>query len=84
VTLVQLVTQLVAIDSVNPTLVTDGPGEREVTDDVARWLTPPDSGDSVIVGPPGAGIHVVDEWVDLEGLARFERILLNVTRSFCG
>ena len=39
---------------------------------------------SVIVGPAGGGIHAVDEWVDLEGLARFERILLNVTRSFCG
>jgi acetylornithine deacetylase len=39
---------------------------------------------AVIVGPPGGGIHAVDEWVDVEGLARFERILLNVTRSYCG
>jgi acetylornithine deacetylase len=39
---------------------------------------------AVIVGPPGGGIHSADEWVDLEGLARFERILLNVTRSYCG
>jgi len=38
----------------------------------------------VIVGPSGGGIHSIDEWVDLEGLARFERILLNLTRSFCG
>jgi acetylornithine deacetylase len=38
---------------------------------------------SVIVGPPGGGIHAVNEWVDLDGLARFERILLNLTRSFC-
>jgi acetylornithine deacetylase/succinyl-diaminopimelate desuccinylase-like protein len=38
----------------------------------------------VIFGPPGGGIHSDDEWVDLEGLDRFERILMNVTRSFCG
>jgi acetylornithine deacetylase len=38
----------------------------------------------VILGPPGGGIHAVDEWVDLEGLACFERILLNLTRRFCG
>lgn len=37
----------------------------------------------VIFGPPGGGIHTADEWVDLEGLERFENILLNVTRSFC-
>jgi acetylornithine deacetylase len=39
---------------------------------------------TVIFGPAGGGMHAVDEWVDLEGLERFERILLNVTRSFCG
>jgi len=39
---------------------------------------------AVIFGPPGGGIHAADEWVDLEGLARFEQVLLNVTRSFCG
>jgi acetylornithine deacetylase len=39
---------------------------------------------AVIFGPPGGGIHAADEWVDLEGLERFEKILLNVTRSFCG
>lgn len=38
---------------------------------------------TVIFGPPGGGIHARDEWVDLEGLACFERIILNVTRSFC-
>ncbi|HUE85721.1 MAG TPA: M20/M25/M40 family metallo-hydrolase [Vicinamibacterales bacterium] len=38
----------------------------------------------VIVGPPGGGIHAIDEWVDLDGLACLERILLNVTRSYCG
>lgn len=30
---------------------------------------------SVIFGPPGGGIHGLDEWVDLEGLAQLERIL---------
>jgi acetylornithine deacetylase len=39
---------------------------------------------TVIFGPAGGGMHAVDEWVDLEGLKIFERILLNVTRSFCG
>ena len=39
---------------------------------------------TAIFGPAGGGIHSVDEWVDLESLARFETILLNVTRSFCG
>ena len=39
---------------------------------------------SVIFGPPGGGIHAEDEWVEIEGLERFERILLSVTRSFCG
>jgi acetylornithine deacetylase len=39
---------------------------------------------AVIVGPSGGGIHAVDEWIDLAGLERFERRLLNVTRSFCG
>jgi len=39
---------------------------------------------TAIFGPAGGGIHAVDEWVDLESLARFETILLHVTRSFCG
>ncbi len=39
---------------------------------------------TVIFGPAGGGIHANDEWVDLDSLARFETILLNVTRSFCG
>ena len=39
---------------------------------------------TVIFGPAGGGIHSVDEWVDLDSLARFEAILLNTTRSFCG
>ncbi|MEP7383656.1 MAG: M20/M25/M40 family metallo-hydrolase [Gemmatimonadota bacterium] len=38
---------------------------------------------SVIFGPPGGGIHAADEWVELPGLEDFERILTNVTRSFC-
>lgn len=38
---------------------------------------------AVIVGPPGGGSHALDEWVDLDGLARFEQILLNFTRSWC-
>ncbi|MGE0459762.1 MAG: M20/M25/M40 family metallo-hydrolase [Vicinamibacterales bacterium] len=38
---------------------------------------------AVIFGPPGGGIHAVDEWVDLEGLARFERVLRAVTARFC-
>jgi acetylornithine deacetylase len=38
----------------------------------------------VIFGPPGGGIHAADERVDLDGLERFEKILLNVTRSYCG
>ena len=39
---------------------------------------------TAIFGPAGGGIHSTDEWVDMDGLARFETILLNVTRSFCG
>ncbi|MEO6060398.1 MAG: M20/M25/M40 family metallo-hydrolase [Thermoflexales bacterium] len=39
---------------------------------------------AAIFGPAGGGIHSVDEWVDLDSLARFETILLNVTRRFCG
>jgi acetylornithine deacetylase len=39
---------------------------------------------AVIFGPPGGGIHAADEWVDLDGLERFEQTLLRVTRSFCG
>lgn len=39
---------------------------------------------SVIFGPAGGGIHAADEWVELAALVRYERILLNVTRSFCG
>lgn len=39
---------------------------------------------TAIFGPAGGGIHSVDEWVNLDSLARFETILLNVTRSFCG
>lgn len=39
---------------------------------------------TAIFGPAGGGIHSTDEWVDLGSLARFETILLNVTRSFCG
>ena len=39
---------------------------------------------TAIFGPAGGGIHSVDERVDLDSLARFETILLNTTRSFCG
>jgi len=39
---------------------------------------------TVIVGPPGGGIHAPDEWVDLEGLARFERLVLGAVAAFCG
>jgi len=39
---------------------------------------------TVIFGPPGGGIHAVDEWVDLEGLARFECILHAAATRFCG
>jgi acetylornithine deacetylase len=39
---------------------------------------------TAIFGPAGGGIHSIDEWVDLDSLARLESILLNVTRSFCG
>ena len=28
-------------------------------------------------------MQAADEWVDLEGLARFERILIALGRSFC-
>ncbi len=38
---------------------------------------------TVICGPRGGGMHAADEWVDLEALARFEQVLLNVTRSIC-
>jgi len=38
---------------------------------------------AVIVGPPGGGIHAADEWVELEGLERLERMLLDVIRKFC-
>jgi acetylornithine deacetylase len=38
---------------------------------------------TVIFGPRGGGMHAADEWVDIEGLERFEHILVNVTRSFC-
>ena len=47
-------------------------------------LSIPEKTITVIFGPAGGGIHSVDEWVDLGSLARFEAILLNVTRSFCG
>ena len=39
---------------------------------------------AAIFGPAGGGIHSVDEWVGLDSLARFETVLLRVTRSFCG
>lgn len=39
---------------------------------------------SVVLGPPGGGIHAADEWVDLDGLAQVERILLDVVRRLCG
>ena len=39
---------------------------------------------AAIVGPSGGGIHAADEWVDLDSLARLERILLEVTRRVCG
>ena len=36
--LIELLSRLVAIDSVNPTLVADAPGERAITDVVSGWL----------------------------------------------
>ncbi len=39
VPLIDLVAQLVAINSVNPALVTDAPGERAITDFVSGWLS---------------------------------------------
>jgi acetylornithine deacetylase len=38
-TLIDLLSQLVAIDSVNPTLVASAPGERAITDFVSGWLS---------------------------------------------
>ena len=38
---------------------------------------------AVVFGPPGGGMHGTDEWVDLEGLARFEQVLVALARSFC-
>ncbi|MBX7214139.1 MAG: M20/M25/M40 family metallo-hydrolase, partial [Thermoflexales bacterium] len=38
---------------------------------------------AVIFGPCGGGIHGDDEWVDLESLATFERIVADLARSFC-
>lgn len=39
---------------------------------------------AAIFGPSGGGIHADDEWVDLDGLALFERAALAAARSFCG
>ena len=49
----ELLRQLVAINSINPDLVVDGPGEGEIARFVAAWLT--DAGLEIHLDEPEAG-----------------------------
>jgi acetylornithine deacetylase len=39
--------------------------------------------DTVVIGPSGAGAHALEEWVDLESVAKLTDILTAAAREFC-
>jgi len=40
--------------------------------------------DTVVLGPKGAGLHTIDEWVDLESVSVLADILLKVSMTYLG
>lgn len=40
--------------------------------------------DTVIIGPSGEGAHAIEEWVDLDSLARLASVLAGSTIAYCG
>ncbi len=40
--------------------------------------------DTAIIGPAGAGAHADEEWVDLDSVYDYTRILLTVMQRYCG
>ncbi|MDH5197786.1 MAG: M20/M25/M40 family metallo-hydrolase [Gemmatimonadota bacterium] len=40
--------------------------------------------DTVVCGPDGAGAHAVEEWVDLDSVARLAEVLADAARRYCG
>jgi acetylornithine deacetylase len=39
--------------------------------------------DTVVIGPSGAGAHALEEWVDLDSIAKLTDILTAATEEFC-
>jgi acetylornithine deacetylase len=39
---------------------------------------------TVYFGPDGAGAHATEEWIDLDSLVAFTRVLARVVNDFCG
>ena len=39
--------------------------------------------ETVVIGPSGAGAHALEEWVDLESVAKLTDILAAATTTFC-
>ena len=39
--------------------------------------------DTVVIGPSGAGAHALEEWVDLDSIAKLTDILTAATAEFC-
>jgi acetylornithine deacetylase len=39
--------------------------------------------DTVVIGPSGAGAHALEEWVDLDSIAKLTDILAAAAREFC-
>ena len=93
---VELLKALVAIDSVNPSLVAGGAGEREIAAFVVDWargcglnaelLERTPGRPSVVVKAHGSGdgAHGAEEWVSVSATDAVAEVLIEVAERVCG
>ena len=75
----ELLKALVAIDSVNPSLVAGGAGEREIAAFIAAAGIP-----TILFGPSGEGAHAAEGWVSASATDAVADILVAVAEQMCG
>ena len=97
---IDLLKELVAIDSQNPSLVPGAAGESQIAAYVADWAKGAElAGASywadatfiaaagiptVLFGPEGDGAHAREEWVSLPGTVACAQALTAAALDFCG